>query len=101
VFKVGSGKRYVVRWVERFQPEDEEEEPVDTVFCEAWDGVIPGDYDPADRETWPELGPFNVAVPETDGEVILGQYTDPEDPETFVEGGVTFACRGACEEEGP
>lgn len=92
----GYGRRYVIRWVERFQPEDEEGAPTDTPRCEEWDGTVPEGYNPDDPETWPELGPYDAPIPDTDGLFNVGQYTDPEDPDTYVAGGYTATCTGTC-----
>jgi len=38
----------------------------ETAKCGIWDKVIPEDYDPADDNTWPYLGPYEI----TDAEVV-------------------------------
>lgn len=79
--KVGSGLCYKLNWIERFTPADGGD-PVDTARDYTWTG---GD---------PESGEFTFAAPVVPGEITIGYYTDPEDPETFVEGFPAAECRG-------
>lgn len=92
---VGGGLCYKAKWVERFTPAGGGD-PEDTEKTYTWDGITPGGYDPATQSTWPTSGVFTMARPASQGETIIGYYTDPEDPETFVENYVLFTCEG-CE----
>ena len=102
--KVGFGTCYKLTWVERFTPEGGGD-PVDTPRNWQWSsGDVPEDYDPDDPSTYPIAGDgadpyFSLPVPESDGETLIGYYTDPEDPETYVEGYILAECRN-CEETG-
>lgn len=91
--KVGRGTCFEVDWVERFTPAGGGD-PVDVERSYAWGGEIPEDYDETDSETWPESEEFEPADPEEEGEMTIGHYEDPEDPESFVEGFPSAVCRG-------
>ena len=92
--KVGRGTCFKINpWVERFTPSGGGAH-VDTPKGPwTWGGDIPEDYDPSDPDTWPNYV-LTIPVPESNGTTIVGYYTDPEDPETFVEGAPSSVCRG-------
>lgn len=77
---------FFVRWIERFTPEGGGE-PVDTPKEFTWNGVVPGDYDPEDPETWPETPVYNLDIPAADGIV------------TVVDVESTCDCAGFADEE--
>jgi hypothetical protein len=91
--KVGSGSCYKLDWVERFTPSPSGD-PVDTVKTWTWDGTIPGGYDPDDSATWPLSPEYTIPTPATNGTTLVGYYTDPEDPATYVAGAPIGQCTG-------
>ena len=72
--KVGSGTKYIIKWVERFSPEGGGA-VTDTVKTFTWSGTIPGGYDPANSTTWPLSDEYTMAVPATDGTVAIACIT--------------------------
>jgi len=85
---VGGGTCYKVEWVERFTPDDEEAEIVDTPRCAIWDGIIPTGYDREDPETWPIL---------SDGINPYFELNEPEEPGEITLAEITFTCFGCGE----
>lgn len=81
---------YKLEWIERFTPLTGD--PVDTPKSWTWDGEVPEDYDEDDASTYPLTPWFSVAIPTTNGTTLAGYYTDPEDPESYVNGAPTAVC---------
>lgn len=90
--KVGNGSCYKLTWVERTSLTGGS--PTDAAKSYTWDGVIPAGYDPLDNSTWPTTGEYEIDEPASNGETVIGYYTDPTDPTTFSGGYILAECRG-------
>ena len=90
--KVGNGSCYKLTWVERTTLTPSAT-ITDVPKTFTWNGTAAG-YDATDPTTWPHTGEYEIDEPASNGETVIGYYTDPTDHTTFVQEYILAECRG-------